>query len=721
MSRRPPPALLLAVAMYLGLRALVLHGDFDSVCLPNYELTLQGNIAKIASGGWFGPPLHQYYDNCGGHLVTGLFAAPLFAVFGDSYLVLKLVPVLLGLGTLLLIWYALDRWLDRRAAVLAVLLFAVGPPTLTKYSMLAKGNHFENIFFQLSILVLFFRLHTGARSSRRLFATAFAAGFGVFFYFGTLVLLALLCFVHVLVRGPWRALLDLRIALPGFALGIAPLAWIHLSSGARPQAFLQANLGGLGSSTIRAKLDRLGDFFTDILPRAGCFADIGPVPGRVAEWLFLAAFTASWLALLPAAARGVLRSVASLRSSRNDRESAERERFEALKMVPFVLYLPLFALIVAVSSFQFKAYAPPVEVGQFRYLVPHFAFATMLIGAAVAHLAARPAALQHRLSGALAAAALATTLFTLPIVDWSFERPGIGTRYHGYYFSYLNMVLLRDTWVDDETGRIRWDEDRLLAQMEELPWTVRHAAWFGVGHHLAWVGTMPARESAPRPATPSLQLGTLLADVPVPFRIDAARGAGSFVRGLAKKPKLAVQKLGRWLPDLLREGHPMLHYLGEGLAFESEFPLARMTSADLAHSRALGQNLPAGLRRGWMRGRGIVCGRLLARGIRSDRQAVLSEFGRIPPAGASEFWLGVGWGLAERGEPTRLHERWVEWIPAEHLEAALVGFGAGLRHLHGAEGCGGFLKALARTVEERDLGRIEKGMRWPAYPAPIKP
>ena len=135
-------ALLLACVVYLGLRALVLWSAFDAVAIPAYELNPMGNIGHLTLGGWYGAPPTKFYDNCGGHLVTGFLAAPAFALFGESYLALKLVPVLLGLGSLILVWAICERSFGRSAAVVATLLFAVGPPTLFKYSMLAKGNHF---------------------------------------------------------------------------------------------------------------------------------------------------------------------------------------------------------------------------------------------------------------------------------------------------------------------------------------------------------------------------------------------------------------------------------------------------------------------------------------------------------------------------------------------------------------------------------------------------
>ncbi len=137
LSLRSHGVLWLSVALYLGFRGLVLHTNFDAVAVPVFEVPVQGNLAALLAAGERGAPLASYYDNCGGHILTGLLAAPLYALLGPSYLALKLVPLLLGLATLLLVWRVLARHYDRDAAGAFALLFAIGPPTLLKYSLLA--------------------------------------------------------------------------------------------------------------------------------------------------------------------------------------------------------------------------------------------------------------------------------------------------------------------------------------------------------------------------------------------------------------------------------------------------------------------------------------------------------------------------------------------------------------------------------------------------------
>ena len=139
--------------LYVALRAIVLVFAFDQVALVNYELYPMGTLPK-ALDVVEEFPLRLYYDNAAGQLVTGLAAWPFYQLFGDSYLVLKLVPATAGFGLVLVVWLLLDRHVSRRAANIAGVALALGPAELlTKYSLIASGNHFENLFFSaLAIL-----------------------------------------------------------------------------------------------------------------------------------------------------------------------------------------------------------------------------------------------------------------------------------------------------------------------------------------------------------------------------------------------------------------------------------------------------------------------------------------------------------------------------------------------------------------------------------------
>ncbi len=717
MSRSAFASLVFALAVYVAFRAAVLHSNFDAVALPNYELYM-GNIAHIACGGWRGAPLHQYYDNCGGHLVTGLFAIPFFASIGHSYLALKLVPVVLGMATLVLIWLVLARWFDPRAAALAALLFALGPPTLTKYSMLAKGNHFENLVLQLACVWMFMRLHSSKRKDPWVLALGVTAGFATFFYFGSMAIVVLLALTHLCIRGARRASRDSLLALPAFVVGILPLVWVQVRSGDRPGGFLSAKFGEGGHWELGAFLGRIGRFFRDYLPRAGVYEDLGPLPGRVAETIFLAVFLVAWLTL----ALGVVRDVRALNEHEGSSiEERERARFRALRTLPYVLYLPLVSLIVGTSTFEFKPYGPPVEVGQFRYLVPHFTFTTMMVGvAAAAHRQAtsRP---RRILGGALALAALSTTPFVLPLASSAASggvspTSGLGAAYDGYYLRYYNNVLLRDARVDETTGRLTWDHPRVERQIEEFGAVERHELWLGVGYHLAAAQTIE-RKTAKTPSR--LDLDELCAPYPGPQHPDLARGAGSWLRFLSGLGENERRIAAEALQALALSDHSLASWVVEGLCLNFEFPLARLTGHRLERTAALEELVPASLRSAWRRGQGIECGALLARGISTDVARVRALAAALPETARTDFWLGVGVGLARDGALRELPSA-LEEIPVELRDAALAGLGAGMRRGIGIEACMALFHAWKEALSPSEQAALESGMRWPNYPRPLE-
>ncbi len=710
MPRRPHLILAIALVVYVAYRALVLYTNFDAVCMPNYELYF-GNIGKVLLDGWYGPPLSQYYDNCGGHLVLGLASAPMFALFGPSYLALKLVPLVLGFLALIVIWAIARREFGTRAAGLAVLFFAIGPPTLAKYSMLAKGNHFENLLFQLLALWAFYRLHrfavgTPARA-RGLLIFGVCAGFAVFFYFGSLVLLAVLAVMHLLIRGPRGALADLRYLLPAGLLGLSPLIWIQLSGGARPSTFLGSHFGGTGGAQVQHidRIARLKQLFGDFLPRGTCFEDLGPVPGELANWTYLAVFVISWLALMPRLVRGVKRSLKSFRQGESG-SAAEREmrRFQDLKTLPLLGYLPAFILLYSVSRFEFDAYSPPVEVGQFRYLVPHYMFACFVVAIAAAQFIASSKRLA-RAGWAMAALMLVTQLFSLPVIDLSFERTDLANRYPGYDFRYEKSVLLRDSLVDPQSGARTWDLELLAAQLAEFPRREKQESAFGLGHWMAWAQTMPPAKKASEPRQPHLSLAELCAPFSEEVGIDLARGAGAFLRSTNK------EQLARLLAQLIQEDHPLLPFVIEGLCLRSDFPLALRTRAQLRANRALGSLIPANLHYAWRRGQGVVLGRLLTRGIASDVALVQEQLTTEQAAADSELWYGVGFGAAESLGELEAPPTWLVQVAGAGRAATLRGLGAGLRQRLGLEAAAPVFKAWKPSLTPEDRGALEQGLR----------
>ena len=719
--RRPPFAIILICVLYLVHRALVMHTNFDSVSIPNYELFPMGDIGKIAMWEWHGAPIRDFYDNCGGHLVTGLLAAPLYTIFGDSYLVLKLVPVLLGLGCVLLLWSMGRRMFSNNAGLLAALLFVVGPPTLVKYSMLAKGNHFENLFFQMFMMWAFVQLHSSGRRWLWLPVFGIAAGFSIFFYFGSMLMVLLLVATHLAIRFEWsfspKALVaplkDLALLVVPFLIGISPLIWVQ-SGNQRPAEYIDNHLGSGSRWTDMSA--RFSEFTDDLLPRATCYEGFGPVSGSLADRMYLGLFLCVWTIGLVFVAMTLWRFVTA--SSRG-REHTEKQRFERLRLLPLVGYFPLFILVYAVSSYRFDVYLKPVEIGQFRYMVPHFAFAPLLVAGVVHFLMDGRKFLLANVGRTIASLSMCMGLLIIPLVDWSFSNTGQGSQYAGYHWGYYKNALMRDTQVDPDTGRFTWDFEQIAVYMDDFPRAQQQAIAHGVGFLFGGSQLQDGMLDGELVAPAGIDLAEIHAKFPKPeWQPDLLRGAGTYLRSpiyLADTSKAAVRKE---LEALLLDGNPWAEYVVEGLSQDLEFPLLRNLEEHLRLSRSFGESIPEAFMGAWYRGLGIQIGGVMRRGWGNHLNLVQAQIAFVPDEWTAPFWIGVGLGLTAQGIVPAADGAWAELVPAGHWVHLWQGVGAGLRHSMGEASAREVLGPLQKTLEPGLSLGLERGLLWPQYPSP---
>lgn len=668
----------MALAVYVGLRVSILITAFDSVAIPNYELGTIGNLAKVIVEGRGGAPHALHFDNVGGHLVVGWLAAPLYGLLGDRYVVLKLVPFLLGIGTMLLIWRLCRRHFDDRTAILAVFLFALPPPTLCKFSLIAQGNHFENVFFQLLFLNAFFDVHANPESKRGLVMLGLSAGLAMFVYTGALLLIAITAVAHVSVLGARRAIRDLAYAGPACAVGVAPLVWLDLLSGGRERQFLSWRFLE-NSSSGGEVVQRFTSFWSDVLPASPCFERIGAIDGATVGWIYSACFVVAWFVAAAQTRRGT-------------------SGFGSAQLVPLLVYLPGLSIVVALFDFPFKPYGPPIEVGQYRYLVPHFAFAAILIAIVCGRGLASPRRPVRVIAGALAAITLSTSAFTLPIVKLDAAHTTNPWRYDGYWFEGYANVLLND---------YPWNSAEVEAHLAEFDPLFRRRAVAGVAFYAAWQGDT----GLGRTPTSPLDVGAIVSDFSPDLAIDVAHGSGSYLR------RLVLEENGgsrlRAILDALGASHPAIApYCVEGLALDVRYPLVSSVPEFFERGLAVRAHVPAELEPALHRGFGIACGRLVPRGlddelVRATRRQIDGEF-RV------SFDFGLGFGIAESTHRSERCASLRRLLAPDDRTAAWRGFGAAVRHTEGPQ--------AAEPPDELDATEreaFEIGARWPNYPQPL--
>ncbi len=597
---RFPRPLLLAAGLYVLFRTWVVATAFDAVAIPVYEVPNMGNQAWLLQDGFRGVPWSYYYDNAGGQLLTAVLAAPLYALFGSSYLTLKLVPFLMGLAIMGLVWRFLSQNVNRTAAIVGVFLFALGPPTLTKYSLLAKGNHFEGLLFLFVPVVLIFEASRRERRTPWLIGAGLTAGFSVVVYYGSLLALSLLAPVQLRLRGVRGALRDLRFLLPSAALGLLPLAGLQRMTGGRAGFFADK------FTSVDPQLDAGGmwtearSLLVDTLPGGACFEALGPIPALVGEWLLLLALIGSWGTLVARACRPADPGTDAQPDAGDVAERAARG-----VALLIAAYLPLVLGVIAIGVLKIRSMPPPVEIGGVRYLVSFYFFGVLGIAAASGQLLASQRGARRRIGAGLLACAAATTLFVLPIASAHFDRATDGVRYSGTFFRNYGSLIQRGAVRDPDTGKLSLVPGEVMGVADDFSGERREDVLLSTGNSLAY-GTL-AQEG-------TLDLDRLLEGYPTDAVPHLLRGVGCYLRGSLPRKGPAPPRLQGVISLVLR--HPEhRERVAEGMGMSLAYPLRRTFADELVRTARSLAAVPADLRLSVRRGQGVDLGIRARRGL----------------------------------------------------------------------------------------------------------
>ncbi|MEW6364280.1 MAG: glycosyltransferase family 39 protein [Acidobacteriota bacterium] len=150
--------------------------------------------------------------------IESFLAAGVFSIAGDSVLALKLVPLLVFLAFLLAHYDLASLLCGSEAALLSVLLLAVGTPVLYSWSARAMAGYMETLLLGTLLLSTIVR-YERAPSRRLLFAAGVVGGLG--WWTSQLVACFVLAGAVWLVRGRIR-----RVRIPSWT---EVRSWITLS------------------------------------------------------------------------------------------------------------------------------------------------------------------------------------------------------------------------------------------------------------------------------------------------------------------------------------------------------------------------------------------------------------------------------------------------------------------------------------------------------------
>ena len=101
-----------------------------------------------------------YKGNNSGALTSllSILVVPFFLLFGESYLSLKLVHLLINIVTLIFLYLFLYKFFSKKIAVITSILFINGTSISTKFSLMGLGNHYETILFTILTMYIFYKI-----------------------------------------------------------------------------------------------------------------------------------------------------------------------------------------------------------------------------------------------------------------------------------------------------------------------------------------------------------------------------------------------------------------------------------------------------------------------------------------------------------------------------------------------------------------------------------
>jgi len=294
------------VLALVGFRLLVLTTGIDAVYFDEELAT--GLIGAHLIDGLRLPFLdYQIAPHLGGTLLMGALSAPLFLLFGEHLWALKLAPLLLHVGVMVLWYRCCDRYFGRPAAILTAVLFIVPPPLLTRFSLVAVGFHPESLLFTAAAAWLLFQITSRSHSPLWSYlALGFVWGLGTWFAYIFVPTIVTSVLYWTLVDRRWIVRRTTLALVLGSVIGLVP--WLMYN--ATHQWSGLAWIGGSGlreSLDLWTRLEAVARFLTVDLLRSFGSAFDGPTRRLVVPALYF--FTA--LVSYVAAARSVVRTGAT--------------------------------------------------------------------------------------------------------------------------------------------------------------------------------------------------------------------------------------------------------------------------------------------------------------------------------------------------------------------------------------------------------------------------
>jgi hypothetical protein len=349
-----------------------------------------GTIAKEVIEGPSLPLFdYQFSHIKGGTLFAGIFVIPFFALFGQSYYVLKFAALLVSLAILAVTYLFLWRFFNKKIAIITGVLMTISAPIFTLYSLTLYGKQHESILFTMLALFLFYGIffqeapaHDPPHHELSFALLGLVSGLGMYVdYIFAVTLIYCLVFWFIFDktffarRGFW-------LFFAFFIVGLSP--WIyynlahHFAGICIDDDYSNVPMSRLFLSYSLPDVARkLKDLLVYIFPHSFYFRDFKSIAGDVLSYSYYIIFLLSFSVLFwwnRKTVRKLLGGIISFKKNRLFPGSIYREIFILLFPVVFsLLYAFSYYIISKKSEYNFFGFS------EYKFLIILYPFIFMIL------------------------------------------------------------------------------------------------------------------------------------------------------------------------------------------------------------------------------------------------------------------------------------------------------------------------------------------------------
>jgi len=435
------------ISFYILIKLSILFFAFDKISGYGFRELQFGACARelIRSFGlpfscydYIGSGLCKLTNSCAAALLNDILAIPLFMLFGDSYLVLKLIPLLFNLAILIFLYLFLYKFFSKRIAVISSVLLIIPPSIFTKLSFGCNTNKCEFILFTIFTMYIFYEIFfTKKRNSINFILLGLITALGLclnYIFLITLVTCFLMWFI-------FDKLFFLRkeffIFIVAFIVCLAPWAY-----------YVNHNIGGIyiyskpifkhfmGNGIIDS-LIRFKDIISINLFNLFLLEDIGFVKGYFLGSIYYLIFILSFFVFFYLNVKYLFKLLFKIPYRKQLQifpEDVSRELF-------IFIYLIVFFIAYSFSDFSIGERYSKFNIINYRFLSSIYPFLCVIIALSLNRLTFKK--YLHIISNSIIIILIFVSLLSnLSFI--SFHKFGEGLAYEGFWYIELgNRFALR--------------------------------------------------------------------------------------------------------------------------------------------------------------------------------------------------------------------------------------------------------------------------------------